>query len=120
MTLAIDKQVEKSLRAGAGLQASSVFNTGLGVWVLQLNGDWWHEFKADQRLIAAHLVEDLRPEPTAFDYQNQPPDRDAFTARASLSLTMPHGWSAFTSVDVLLGHRYLSRYGAAIGLRKEL
>ncbi len=120
MTLAIDRQVEKSLRTGAGLQASSVFNTASAVWVLQLNGDWWHEFKDDQRVIAAHLVEDLRAEPTPFDYQNQPPDRDTFTARASLSVTMPRGWSAFTSVDALLGHRYLSRYGAAIGLRKEL
>jgi uncharacterized protein YhjY with autotransporter beta-barrel domain len=120
MTLAIGKQVEKSLRTGAGLQASSVFNTSSAVWVAQLNADWWHEFKDEQRVIKAHLVEDLRPEPTAFDYQNQPPDRSTFTARASLSVTMPRGWSAFTAVDALLGHRYISRYGAAIGLRKEL
>jgi outer membrane autotransporter protein len=120
MTLAIGKQVEKSLRTGAGLQASSVFNTSSAVWVAQLNADWWREFKDDQRVIKARLVEDLRPEPTAFDYQNQPPDRSTFTARASLSVTMPRGWSAFTAVDALLGHRYISRYGAAIGLRKEL
>jgi hypothetical protein len=33
---------------------------------------------------------------------------------------MSRGWSAFGSVDALLGHSYLSRYGAATGLRREL
>jgi hypothetical protein len=120
MTLVVDKQTEKSLRTAAGVQASRVFNTDVAVWVVQLNTDWWHEFQDDQRFITARLVEDLRPEPSRLRYQNQPPDRDVYTARFSLTATLPHGWSAFASVDALLGHAYLNRYGAALGLRKEL
>ena len=48
------------------------------------------------------------------------PDRDVFTSRLSLAVTMPRGFSAFVSVDALFGHSYLDHYGAALGLRKEL
>jgi outer membrane autotransporter protein len=120
MALVIEEQVEKSLRGGVGLQGSRVMNAGSAVWVLQLNTDWWHEFEDDQRFISARLAQDLRANPVRFRYQNQPPDRDVFAARMSLSATMPHGFSAFVSVDGLFGHSYLNRYGVALGLRKEL
>jgi uncharacterized protein with beta-barrel porin domain len=120
MALVIDKQVEKSLRSALGLQASHVMNTAAAVLVIQFNADWWHEFEDNQRHLSARFAQDLRPNPLRFQYQNQPPDRDTFTARASLSVTMPHGFSAFAAVDGLVGHSYLSRYGAAVGLRKEL
>jgi outer membrane autotransporter protein len=120
MALAVGKQAEKSLRSSLGLQGSLVMNVKSAVSVLQLNADWWHEFQDDQRFITARFAQDLRPDPVRFRYQNEPPDRDVFTARLSLSLTMPHGLSAFASVDGLFGHSYLHRYGAALGLRKEL
>jgi uncharacterized protein YhjY with autotransporter beta-barrel domain len=120
MALVIDKQVEASLRSGLGAQASHVVNTGSAVYVVQLNADWWHEFEDNQRDIDARFAQDLRDEPVRFRFQNQPPDRDVFTARASLAVTMPRGFSVFGSVDGLVGHSYLSRYGAALGLRKEL
>ena len=120
MALVVDRQVEESLRSGLGLQASHVMNGESAVYVIQLNADWWHEFEDDQRYIGARFAQDLRPEPVRFRYQNQPPDRDVFTARASLAVTMPRGFSVFASVDGLIGHSYLGRYGAALGLRKEL
>jgi uncharacterized protein YhjY with autotransporter beta-barrel domain len=120
MTLILDKQTEKSLRGGLGLQGSRAMNAAGAVFVLQLNADWWHEFADDQRFIAARFAQDLRPDPTRFRFQNQPPDRDVFTARLSLSVTMPHGFSTFASVEGLLGHSYLDRFGVALGLRKEL
>lgn len=120
MTLAFDSQVEKSLRTGAGVQASRVVSTDSAVLLLQLNADWWHEFEDDQRFIEAHFAQDLRSEPSRLRYQNQPPDRDVFTVRASLGLTMREGWSAFATADVLLGHAYRHRYGVALGVRKQL
>jgi outer membrane autotransporter protein len=120
MALAVDRQTEKSLRSGLGLQGSLAMNSGTAVLLLQLNADWWHEFQDHQRLIRARFAQDLRADPVRFGYQNQPPDRDVFTARLSLAVTMPHGFSAFASVDGLFGHSYLDRYGAALGLRKEL
>lgn len=120
MTLRIDQQTEKSLRGGLGLQASRVMNTTSAVFVLQLNADWWHEFQDDQRFIEARFAQDLRPNPVRLRYQNQPPDRDVFTSRLSLGVTMPRGFSAFLSVDALFGHSYLEHYGAGLGLRKEL
>lgn len=120
MALVIDRQVENSLRSGLGLQVSHAMNGESAVYVLQLNADWWHEFQDDQRDIAARFAQDLRAVPVRFRYQNQPPDRDVFTARASLAVTMAHGFSVFASVDGLVGHSYLSRYGVALGLRKEL
>jgi outer membrane autotransporter protein len=120
MALAVDRQVEKSLRSGLGLQGSHVVNTGTAVFVLQLNTDWWHEFEDNQRFISARFAQDLRASPVRFRYQNQPPDRDVFTGRLSLSMTVPNGFSAFASIDGLFGHSYLSRYGAALGVRKEL
>lgn len=70
--------------------------------------------------IEAHFAQDLRSEPSRLRYQNQPPDRDVFTVRASLGLTMREGWSAFATADVLLGHAYRHRYGVALGVRKQL
>jgi hypothetical protein len=120
MALVIDDQSQRSLRTGLGLEASRVINKGPAVYVLQFNADWWHEFQDDQRVIQARFAEDLRPEPSRLQYQNEPPDRDVFVARASLGVTMRQGWSAFAAVDALLGHSYLRRHGVAIGLRKEL
>lgn len=120
MALVIHRQTRQSLRTGTGLQASRVVNADAAVFVMQLNADWWHEFEDNQRFISAHLVEDLRPEPSLLRYQNAPPDRDVFTVRASIAATMRRGWSAFLAADALLGHDYLRRLGVAIGLRKEL
>jgi uncharacterized protein with beta-barrel porin domain len=120
MALVIDPQTRKSLRTGIGLEASRVANLRSAVIVMQLGADWWHEFQDHQRIISARFVEDLRSEPSRLQFQNEPPDRDTFVARASLGVTMRRGWSAFAAVDALLGHSWLRRYSAAIGLRKEL
>jgi uncharacterized protein YhjY with autotransporter beta-barrel domain len=120
MALVIDPQTRKSLRTGIGLEASRAANLRSAVMVVQLNAEWWHEFRDDQRIITARFAEDLRPEPSRLQFQNEAPDRDVFVARASLGVTLRHGWSAFAAVEALLGHSWLRRYGAAIGVRKEL
>jgi hypothetical protein len=87
---------------------------------LQYNFDWLHEFKDNQRLSTAHLVEDFRANPTIFAFLNEAPDRDFYSARLSISSVFKSGWAAFASVDSLLGHTYQQSTGVTVGLRKEL
>lgn len=119
MTLAFDEQTEKSLRTAVGFQASRAFDQTAAVWVVQVNADWIHEFEDDQRVITARFAEDLRPDPTQLAFLDAPPDRDVYAGRLSLVAVFPHGFSAFANVEGLLGHDYIDRYGATLGLRRE-
>jgi uncharacterized protein YhjY with autotransporter beta-barrel domain len=119
MTLAVDKQTTTSLISTVGAQASKVFTPASAVVVTQLNLDWLHEFKNDQRTITARLAGDLRASPTQLRFQNEAPDRDVAVARISVAAIFPHGFSSFVAVDSLFGHSYLNRYGANVGVRKE-
>jgi len=119
MALAFDAQTEESLRSAAGVQASRAFSSGGAVFVAQVNADWLHEFRDDQRVITAHFAEDLRPNPSRLEFLNAPPDRDVGVGRLSLVAVLPGGFSAFGNVEGLFGHDYIDRYGAALGIRRE-
>jgi uncharacterized protein YhjY with autotransporter beta-barrel domain len=120
MALIFDAQRESSLRSALGAQASKAFTPAVGVFVLQANVDWLHEFEDDQRVSTARLAEDLRPNPTVLAFMNEAPDRNFYTARLSLSAVMRNGWAGFASIEGLLGHTYQGSVGIAVGLRKEL
>jgi len=120
LALAFDGDTEKSLRSLAGLQASHVFTPAAGVFVLQLNLDWVHEYQDDQRLLSARFAQDLRAAPSRLRYLDAPPDRNAFVGRASLAITLPHGLAAFAGVDALFSYSYRRHHGAVLGVRKEL
>lgn len=120
MTLIFDAQTEKSLQSSLGFQAGAAINTASGVILPQLNIDWLHEFSDDQRVITARFAEDLRPNPSRLRFLNAAPDRDSFKMRISTVAILPHGVSAFVSVEGTAGHEYLDRYGASIGVRMEL
>lgn len=119
MTLAFDAQTEDSLRTAVGFQATRAFNRSTAVWVVQFNADWIHEFEDDQRIITARFAEDLRPDPTQLAFLDAPPDRDVYAGRLSLVAVFAHGFSAFANIEGLLGHDYIDRYGATLGLRRE-
>ncbi|HTE39288.1 MAG TPA: autotransporter outer membrane beta-barrel domain-containing protein [Steroidobacteraceae bacterium] len=120
MTLVFDTQHESSLRSSVGVQASHAFTPSAGVFVLQANVDWLHEFQDDQRIITAHFAEDLRPNPTVLAFLNEAPDRNFYAARLSLSSVFRSGWAGFASVEGLLGHAYEQSVGMTLGIRKEL
>jgi uncharacterized protein YhjY with autotransporter beta-barrel domain len=120
MTLAVDEQTTTSLRSMLGLQASRALLAPNGVLVPQLNIDWVHEYRDDQRTLTAHFAEDLRPNPSILRFLNQAPDRDWFVIRASIAAVFVHGISAFVALDEMAGHRYINRYRASTGLRVEL
>ena len=120
MRLIFDPQIQKSLQSSLGFQASAAFNTGSGVIVPQLNVDWLHESRDDQRFISARFADDLRPNPSRLRFLNAPPDRDTVRMRLSAVAVFAHGFSAFWSAEGLAGHDYIDRYGLAMGIRMEL
>lgn len=119
MTLAFDAQTERSLRTALGFQGSRAFSAWSGALVAQLNVDWLHELEDDQRLISARFAEDLHPNAPRLRFQNEAPDRDWYVIRASAVAVFPYGLSLFLSLESTVGHAWLERHGASVGLRRE-
>ncbi len=120
MALAVDEQREDSLRTSLGFNAAAAFNTSFGALVPQLSIDWLRESEDEQRVLTARFAEDLRPNPSRLRYLTAAPDRDSVRARFSTVAVFTHGVSAFVALEALGGHAYRDRYGATIGIRKEL
>jgi uncharacterized protein YhjY with autotransporter beta-barrel domain len=120
MTLAVDSQTRTSLRSLVGFQASNAFQLRAGVLVPQLEAEWVHEYRDDQRLLSAHFAEDLRPQPVALHFLNNPPDRDWFVVRVATVAVLPHGFNAFAAVERTAGNLYVERYQVTLGMRCEL
>jgi uncharacterized protein YhjY with autotransporter beta-barrel domain len=120
MTLAINAQTRTSLRTLVGFQASDALKLGSGVLVPQLEAEWVHEYRDEQRMLSAHFAEDLRPQPVELHFLNNPPDRDWFVARVATVAVLPHGFSAFAAVERIAGNLYVERYLASLGMRCEL
>jgi uncharacterized protein YhjY with autotransporter beta-barrel domain len=120
MTLAVNAQTRISLRSQVGFQVSDALKLPTGVLVPQLEAEWVHEYRDDQRLSSAHFAEDLRPQPVELHFLNNPPDRDWFVVRVATVAVLPHGVSAFAAVERFAGNLYIERYQATLGLRCEL
>lgn len=120
MTLSVDSQTANSLQTLAGLQTSMAFSLGGGVIVPQINADWVHEHRDNQRTISARFVEDLRSDPTVLRFFNQAPDRDWMVARLNVVAVFPHGVSAFAAWERSLAHSFLRNSKASVGVRVEL
>jgi uncharacterized protein YhjY with autotransporter beta-barrel domain len=120
MTLAVDSQSRTSRRSLVGFQASNALQLRTGVLVPQLEAEWVHEYRDEQRLLSAHFAEDLRPEPVVLHFLNNPPDRDWFVVRLATVAVLPHGFSAFAAVERTAGNLYVERYQVTLGVRCEL
>jgi uncharacterized protein YhjY with autotransporter beta-barrel domain len=119
MTLHFDGQKVRSLRSALGIQASRAFGLQSGALVAQLNLDWLHEYRDDQRVITARFAEDLRPDAPRLSFLNQAPDRNWYNLRASLVAVFSTRYSAFLSLESTFGHSFMDRYGASVGVRRE-
>jgi uncharacterized protein YhjY with autotransporter beta-barrel domain len=120
MTLAVNEQTRTSLRSLAGLQATDALKLPAGVLVPQLEVEWLHEYRDDQRMLSAHFAEDLRPDPVQLHYLNNRPDRDWFVIRFATVAVLPHGLSAFAAFERTAGNLYIDRYQGSLGVRWEL
>ncbi|VAW97524.1 hypothetical protein MNBD_GAMMA20-728, partial [hydrothermal vent metagenome] len=72
--LAIDDQDVDSITAVLGGQVTYAISARSAVYLLQLNGEWEHEFTDNSRAIAAQFVYD--PTRTSFDIRSDNPDRN--------------------------------------------
>lgn len=119
LALAYDDQDVDSLLAVAGVQASMATTPGFGVLVVQGNLDYYRELEDDARLVGVRFVQDLRAEPTRFQYQTEAPVRDYFKAGLSFIAVLPGGVQPFVNLQAMFGTNRFSSYAATIGIRAE-
>jgi outer membrane autotransporter protein len=120
MKLAFDAQTDESLQSIVGLQFGVALTMGDVVIVPQLNGEWLHEYRNDQRYVTARLVDDYRPVPSQFRFLNEAPDRDVFIGRLSVVALFKNGIGAFVTAEKMFDHAYRQQYGGSVGVRLEL
>lgn len=118
--LRYDSQTIHSLQSTAGIQASTVYSTGFGVLVHQINADYVHEFANSQRHIAVQFTEDLRTNPTRFAFQNEAPARNYAYVGTGLVAVLPNGWQPFVNFRAMVGNSQFDNYIGTFGLRIEL
>lgn len=109
-----------SLQSSVGLQITAAVSTGIGVVTPQLNADWTHEYRNDQREISAQFAQDGRAAPTIFQFQNDKPDRDFFHLGTGVGLLLPNGVQPYLNFEALLGNRFFSNFAGTVGVRIEL
>jgi outer membrane lipase/esterase len=101
MNLRVKDQYFNSLTTALGGGASYAMSKGFGVLVPQIRAEWIHEFKNDERLLAATFVNDPRANldgHTLFA-QTEGPDRDYFTVLFGLSTVLRGGLQGFVSYE---------------------
>ncbi len=118
--LQYDSQTIHSLQSIAGIQASTVYSTGFGVLVHQVNADYIHEFANAQRHIIVQFTEDLRANPTRFAFQNEAPVRNYAYLGTGLVAVLPNGWQPFVNFRAMVGNSQFDNYIGTFGVRMEL
>ena len=118
--LKYDDQNIHSLQSTVGIQGSTVYSTGVGVIVHQVNADYIHEFANSQRHIGVQFTEDQRANPTKFAFQNEVPVRNYFNLATGLVAILPNGWQPFVNFRAMVGNHQFDNYAGTFGLRIEL
>ncbi len=116
--LTIDKQDVDSITAALGSQVSYAISTRNAVYLLQLSGEWEHEFKDNSRAIAAQFAYD--PTRTSFNITSDSPDRDYFNLGLGVTAVFADGRSGFFHYESRLGQNNVRQYWINGGIRIEL
>ncbi len=112
-----DDQVE-SFQSKIGVIASTVVNTGSGVFLPQISLDWRHEFEDEGRNIIVSFVEDLNS--TKFSYETSDQDSDYIDLNVGGVFVFPNGYQGFVNVQKYLSHSLYDTMLVSAGVRKEL
>jgi outer membrane autotransporter protein len=120
MELVFNERDSDSLQTSVGVAMTAAYSTNFGVLVPQLDFEYVHEFKDNQRTYTARFVQDLRPTPLTFAYGSEKPDRDFFNLGVSVAALLADGVAPFASFQTRLADDNLATYGVALGLRLEL
>ncbi len=116
--LAIDDQDVDSITAVLGGQVTYAISARSAVYLLQLNGEWEHEFTDNSRAIAAQFVYD--PTRTSFDIRSDNPDRNYFNLGLGVTAVFANGRSGFIHYESRLGQDDVRQYWINGGIRIEL
>ena len=120
LELAYNEQWVNSLQSVVGLYASAAYSTTVAVFVPQVTADYIHEFANSQRLVEAQFVQDLRANPTRFNFQNETPVRNFFNLSIGLSAIFPHGIQPYANFRAMVGNEQFNNYAGILGLRLEI
>ena len=124
MALAFARQTGESLLLKAGGHLSYAINTRFAVLLPDARAHFVHEFKDDQRAVAAHFVDD----PSAgtsntpisdFVIFTDRPQRNYFDWAAGISAQFPYGISAFVDYNAVAGENYIHTHEFAFGVRLQ-
>jgi len=116
--LTIDNQDVDSITAALGSQLSYPISARNAVYLLQLNGEWEHEFRDNSRTIAAQFAYD--PTRTSFDIASDSPDRNYFNLGLGVTAVFANGRSGFLHYESRLGQDTVRQYWINGGIRIEL
>jgi len=116
--LTIANQDVDSITAVLGSQVSYAISARNAVYLLQLNGEWEHEFKDNSRAIAAQFAYD--PTRTSFDIASDSPDRNYFNLGLGATATFANGRSGFFHYERRLEQDNVRQYWVNLGIRMEL
>lgn len=112
------RQRVRSLPTTVGMRLNHAFSTSWGVIQPQINGAWHHEFKDGQRNIQTRFLGNGAG--LKYNIVTESPDNNYFTVGASISITLPHGITAFTGYSRLLGYHNITSQRVTFGGRIEL
>lgn len=116
--LSIDSQNVDSVTAVLGGQLTYAISARNNVYLLQLNGEWEHEFRDNSRAIAAQFVYD--PTRTSFNIDSNSPDRNYFNLGLGVSAVFANGRSGYLRYESRLGQDDVRQYWVNAGIRLEL
>lgn len=109
-------QTIKSLQSVLGAHVSRAISTDWGVAVPHARLDWVHEFKDDNRRIAANFVQS----PTnTFEILTDSPDRNFGRAGIGISALTANGWVSFADYQYQFAHSFQDEHSFSLGLRRE-
>ncbi len=111
------RQRFRSLPTTVGLRLSNAFSMPWGVLLPQIHGAWHHQFRDDARTITTSFLGDGNS--NQFSIVTEGPDRDYYTAGASLSATFAHGITTFVAYNTLQGYRDVDSHRFTFGGRLE-
>lgn len=115
--LDVDSRTTRSLQSALGVRVSTPISTPHGVFTPYAALEWNHEFQNDSRSLVAKYTND--PFNTFFVIPSERPDRNFFTLSLGVGTTLPHGLSAFATLDTVLGLDETNVYAFTAGVRGE-
>ncbi len=126
LALAYNEQSIDSLRSILAFDLSRPYSTSWGVVSPDLRLEWQHEFKDDQRVMAAKYAYD----PTSvagvftncascFSFLSDKPSSDFGVAGVGITLLFAHRVQAYAYYEALIGETHLTSNAVTIGLRGQ-